>query len=207
MQVYADLPARRTRQLLVDALAVLWIIGAIWFAKQVYDLVILLQAPGRTLESSGTALADSMQGASDRVDGVPLAGNALAAPLQSAADAANALASAGQSAQGAVSDVAWLLALLIGCGAVFLALLLWALPRIIWIRRASAARAVLLDRDGADLLALRALATRPLRQLAVVGTDGVLDRWRRGDQQTIDELATLELTDLGLDRRRLPAIT
>jgi hypothetical protein len=47
------------------------------------------------------------------------------------------------------------------------------------------------------------LATRPLRQLAVLGTDGVVDRWRRGDDDTIRDLASLELVDLGLTPKKL----
>jgi hypothetical protein len=206
MQLYADLPGRRTRQAVADAVAVTWVILVIWLAKQAYDLVNKLAAPGLLMEQSGTGLASSMQGASDRVDGVPLAGDALAAPFDAAAHAASGIASAGQSQQDAVNNIAWLVAIVLAGGPILLALLVWALPRLVWMHRAQAARLVLLDRDGADLLALRALATRPLRQLADVGVDGVVDRWRRGDEQTIGALATLELRDLGLDPRRLPSM-
>ncbi len=206
MQVYADLPSRRSRQIVADVVAVALIVGAIWFAKQAYDLVNKLAGPGRLIEDSGTDLANSMQSASDRVDGVPLAGNALAAPFNAAADAASGFASAAIRQQEVVNDVAWLVAVVLAGAPIVFLLLLWAVPRLIWMRRAEAARQVLLDRDGADLLALRALATRPLRQLAVVGADGVVDRWRRGDSETIAALATLELRDLGLDERKLPAL-
>jgi hypothetical protein len=50
---------------------------------------------------------------------------------------------------------------------------------------------------GEDLLALRALATRPLNQLAGLGPD-VAGAWRRGDPATVSALAALELRDLGL---------
>lgn len=204
MQLYADLPPRRNRQVVADVLGILWILGAIWFAKQVYDLVSLLNGPGEALERSGADLADSMRGASERVDGIPLAGDALASPFNSAADAASALSAAGQTAQDAVHALALIVGVFLVSGAILLAVLFWVLPRLVWVRRAQAARLVLVDPDGADLLALRALATRPLRQLAVVGGDGVLDRWRRGDAATIESLAALELGDLGLDGRRLP---
>ena len=207
MQLYADLPARRTRQIVADAIAVAWIVGSIWFAKQAFDLVDALAGPGRTMERAGADLAGSMKSASDRVDGVPLAGRALASPFNAASDAASGIASAGQSQQDAVNDVAWLIAIVLAGGAILVALLVWAIPRLVWMRRAQAARRVLLDRDGADLLAMRALATRPLRQLAAVGSDGVVDRWRRGERETIAALANLELRDLGLDTRRVRAVT
>lgn len=204
MQLYADLPNRRTRQLVVDAAAVVWIVAWIWLGKRAYELVSELAGAGRAMEGAGTDLANNMHSASEQVDGVPLVGNVLASPFEGAGKAASGIASAGQSQQDAVHDVAWLLALVIAGGPILLALLVWAVPRLIWMRRAQAARLVLLDRDGADLLALRALATRPLRELAKVGSDGLLDRWRRGDRETINVLATLELRDLGLDARQLP---
>jgi hypothetical protein len=154
------------------------------------------------MESAGTGMAGSLHAASDRVGHVPLVGDALASPFEGAGKAASGLAAAGQSQQSAVHDVAWLLALVLAGGPILLVLLVWAVPRLIWMRRAQATRLILLDQDGAELLAFRALATRPLRQLASVGTEGLLDRWRRGHRETINGLAMLELRDLGLDPHR-----
>jgi hypothetical protein len=204
MQLYADRSSRRVRQVVADVVGVVWVVGALWTAQRVHDLVSELAGPGESLQQSGTGLAESLGSAGERVDGVPLVGDALAAPFESAAGAASALADAGQRLQDLVADIALVLALLLVFGALFMALVLWVWPRLRWMRRAGAARGALSDPDGADLLALRALATRPLRELAVVGGDGVLDRWRRGDAPTIRALATLELGDLGLDTRRLP---
>jgi hypothetical protein len=50
---------------------------------------------------------------------------------------------------------------------------------------------------GRDLLALRALASRPLDQLAKLGPD-IAQSWRNGDAAAVDALAALELKDLGL---------
>jgi hypothetical protein len=198
MQLYADLPPRRLRQRLSDLCALVWIVGAIWFGKQAYDLVRGLGMPSEALSSAGADMATNLRGASQRVERVPIAGDALAVPLNAAADAANRLASAGGAAQSGVQMLAFMLGLSLAAGPVFFALLVWGVPRWMWIQKATAARRILDDPDGADLLALRALATRPLRQLALVGTDGVVDRWRRGDESTIRELASLELVDLGL---------
>jgi hypothetical protein len=198
MQLYADLPARRSRQRVSDIFAVLWIVGSIWFGKQVYDLVVNLGIPGKALAGAGSDMARGLRGASERVDRVPIAGDALAAPLNMAADAANRLASVGDTAHSGAQTLAFMLGFALAAGPIAFALLVWGVPRLMWVRKADAAKRVLYDRDGADLLALRALATRPLRQLAVVGTDGVVDRWRRGDDDTIRDLASLELLDLGL---------
>jgi hypothetical protein len=50
---------------------------------------------------------------------------------------------------------------------------------------------------GSELLALRALATAPLRRLASLDSD-VVSGWRTGDPVTIESLAALELRRLGL---------
>jgi hypothetical protein len=66
-----------------------------------------------------------------------------------------------------------------------------------WMRRAGAAAALRAAPAGRDLLALRALATQPLRRLAALGPD-VAESWRRGDDTTVDALAALELRGLGM---------
>jgi hypothetical protein len=50
---------------------------------------------------------------------------------------------------------------------------------------------------GRDLLALRALASRPLDQLTRLGPD-IAQSWRNGDASAVDALAALELRNLGL---------
>jgi hypothetical protein len=50
---------------------------------------------------------------------------------------------------------------------------------------------------GQDLLALRALAGRPLNELAKLGPD-IAQSWRNGDAEAVRVLAALELKDLGL---------
>jgi hypothetical protein len=203
MQLYADLPARRSRQRLSDVCALIWIVGALWFGKQVYDLVRNLGIPGEALSGAAADMAVNLRGASEGVGRLPIAGDALALPLEAAADAANRLASVGATAQSGVQTLAFMLGLALAGGPVVFALLVWGMPRWMWVRKAEAAKQALDDPDGADLLALRALATRPLRQLALVGTDGVVDRWRRGDEDTIRQLASLELVDLGLTPEKL----
>ena len=53
---------------------------------------------------------------------------------------------------------------------------------------------------GEQLLALRALANRPLRQLAEVSADPV-GAWRHNDVRTIHGLAALELRSAGISVR------
>ena len=65
------------------------------------------------------------------------------------------------------------------------------------MRRAGVAAPVRDEPAGRDLLALRALATRPLNELTKLGPD-IAQSWRNGDASAVDALAALELRDLGL---------
>ena len=58
MKLYADTPARRHRQIMADVGFVLWAIVWIWLASKMYDLVLMLGAPGVAIESAGSSLSD-----------------------------------------------------------------------------------------------------------------------------------------------------
>jgi hypothetical protein len=197
VKFYADLPSRRLRQFVTDLLVIAWVYAWVRVGKWLYDLVERLAAPGRDVERAGNGLADNLRGAADRIDRVPAAGNALASPFRKAADAAHALAAAGQQQQQVVHDLA--IALSIALVAVPLALVLfgWLPLRVRWMRRAGAAASLRGGPAGRDLLALRALATQPLRRLTALDPE-IAAAWRRGDPGAVESLAALELRRLGL---------
>ncbi|MFF4317916.1 hypothetical protein [Streptomyces sp. NPDC001568] len=199
MRLYAQTPARRSRQVLADVIAVALITAAVWFALAVHDAIMMLAEPGRRVESSGTGLATELGNAGDAASNVPLVGGLLRKPLRSAADASTGFAEAGQSLQDAVGQVAALTTSALIIVPVAVVLLLWLPARLRWIRRGNAARRLRDTPGGTDLLALRAL-TGPLGDLAALPTpEGALaDAWRRGDQQVIGELAEVALKRAGL---------
>jgi hypothetical protein len=127
-------------------------------------------------------------------------GGSLASPFNHAADAARSVADAGRQEIQVAHELAWALALLLLVGPVLVVLLVWLPLRLRWIRRASAAVGLRDGTAGRDLLALRALATQPLRRLAAIGPDPV-GAWRSGDESTVDALARLELRRLGVRLR------
>ncbi|MFY1637024.1 hypothetical protein ACN27F_27730 [Solwaraspora sp. WMMB335] len=197
MQIYADRFPAAARQLLTDLIVAawvyLWIRAAIWL----HDLVSRLAGAGRTLEEAGTGLADNLADLGGRVGRVPLVGNELTSPFEQAAGAARAVATAGQEQQDLVADLALALAAAVLIFPLGLVLFGWLPLRVRWIRRASAAAALRRAPAGQDLLALRALATRPLRTIAALGPD-VAAGWRRGDPEVTAALAALELRSLGM---------
>ncbi|WRZ95384.1 hypothetical protein OHB54_44020 [Streptomyces sp. NBC_01007] len=199
MRLYAQTPARRSRQVLADLIAVALIAAAVWFALAVRDAILLLAEPGRKAQSAGDSLADGLGDAGDAASKVPFVGGSLKKPLLSAADAATGLSDAGQSLEDLVGRVATLAAVALIVLSVAFVLLLWLPPRLHWIRRSATTRRLLDAPGGADLLALRAL-TGPQRDLAAVSAPpgGLADAWRRGDQQVIADLSKVTLRQAGL---------
>lgn len=197
MKLYADRWPVAIRQLLTDILIVIWVYAWIRVGIWVHDLVLKLGVPGQKLEGAGTGIADNLADAGGKVGRVPLVGDELTQPFTRAADAARSLAQAGRDQQEFVANLAPVMALVVLAVPLGLVLFLWLPLRLGWMRRAGLAAKVRDEPAGRDLLALRALASRPLNQLTRLGPD-IAQSWRNGDAAAVDALAALELRDLGL---------
>jgi hypothetical protein len=195
--MYADRLTTAVRQLLTDIFIVIWVYLWIRAALWVHEMVLKLGVPGARLQTSGTSLADNLADAGGKVGRVPLVGDQLTKPFNGAADAARSLADAGRQQQEVVGTVALIVALTVVALPLALVLFLWLPLRLRWMRRAGVASKVRDEPAGRDLLALRALASRPLNQLTKLGPD-IAQSWRNGDAAAVDALAALELRDLGL---------
>ncbi|MET7996004.1 hypothetical protein ABZU76_34465 [Amycolatopsis sp. NPDC005232] len=202
MKVYADRPVRRTAQVLSDVFAVGLLAFALWLAVRVYDEVMRLRAPGDGLVDAGSGLRATFDAAADKAGQVPLIGHPLADALHSGSAAGTELADAGRWQITAVEDLAWWLAVLVVSVPLVFLLVSWLPLRWRFTRGATAA--VRLRRQGAeglDLLALRALVTRPLPRKVRAGD--LTTGWRERDPDVVAELAARELAHHGL---RLPAV-
>lgn len=194
---YADIPGRRARQILGDAWLIAWSALWVWAAFRLHGLVMELAGPGLAVSEQGRELAASIDSAGATVASLPLVGEAVAAPFGQMSDAALALADAGQSAADAVSFLARFLAIAVAVLGVMSFAVVWVPIRVIFIRRATAARGLVDANEDLDLFALRAMARQPLHLLARISDDPA-GAWRRGDRPVIDALAALELRDEGL---------
>ena len=196
MRFYAQTPVRLTRQIGGDLAVLAWIVFWVLIARAVHGAVMTLAVAGQKVEEAGNSLSSSFSDAANGAGQIPLAGDALATPFEKARDAANGVAAAGVSQQDAVAKVALILALLVALVPIIWLLVKWLPGRVRWVRAATAA-ARTRDRGDAPLLALRALAHRPVGQLHRVdpapGT-----AFLRGDVPVIDALAAIELAALGL---------
>jgi hypothetical protein len=196
MKLYADTPARRTRQLAGDLLAAAWIAVWIWLALELRERLLRLRAPGEALERAGSSFSGALGEAGDRIGGVPVVGDDVSGALRRAGGAGDTVAEAGRSQQQAVEQLAlWLplLVLLLAAGIV----LVRRLPaRLAWAREAGATRA-LAGPDAAEIFAVRAVAHRPVAELAALPA-ATVTRWRAGDPHATAALADLERRALGL---------
>lgn len=203
MKLYADSPARRAFQVVADLLVVSWAVFWIWAARRLHATVSSLAEPGVVLEDAGNDLNQRVLGAADAIESLPLVGDQLRGPLEVVADAGTAIAGAGQRQQEVVASIALGVSGLLLALALAVVLLAWLPRRVAWVRRASAAQALLAAGASPSLFALRALATRPLTDLRKISPDPA-GAWQHGDRPVIEALAGLELAALGLRPPRRP---
>jgi len=203
MQLYSDFPARRTRQIVSDVIALAAIAAWVWLGVFVYQLVIQLTDFGVQMEQAGAGFRETMTEAGDNLGGVPIIGGGIRAPFDSASEAGAALEAAGLSQQQSVQQLATGLGIGIAVLPIAMILIIWLIPRLRFVRRASATKAQLRTGASLDLLALRALSSQKLATLAKVDADP-LAGWRRGDAVIVRSLAELELKASGV---RIPVGT
>ncbi|SEP01217.1 hypothetical protein [Amycolatopsis saalfeldensis] len=197
MKVYADRPARRAAQLLADLFALGLTTAAVWLAVQVHTEVMRMRAPGDGLVDAGSGLRGTFDSAAGKAGGIPLIGDALAGALHTGSAAGTKLADAGHWQIDAVTDLAWWMAAFVVALPVVFLLVSWLPLRWRFTRGATAAaRLRRQGEDGLDLLALRALVTRPLPRVAKAGE--LTAGWREHDPAVIHRLAGWELRRHGL---------
>jgi hypothetical protein len=197
MKLYADLPGRRTMQILADVAIVAWVCVWAWVGRLVHDATMQLAAPGRTLQDAGSGFRDQMTSAGDTVRDVPLVGDRIAAPFRQASGAGTSIEQAGTDLVESVTRLANVLGWVTAVVPIVLVGLVWALLRGRFVRRATAAQRFIDNAADLDLFALRAMARQPMRKLAAISPDPT-GAWRRGEETTIRSLALLELRDSGL---------
>jgi hypothetical protein len=197
MNLYAELPARRTRQVVGDVIVIGWIVLWALLGHAVHDATVQLADPGRRVTSASVDLADRLHDSGQAVGGLPVVGDTAAEPFDKASDAANQLADAGRAQVRAAERLALWLGWSVALIPILGALLLYLPPRVRFVRRAAAGRALVDSAADLDLFALRALAHQPLSRLAAISDDPAA-AWRQKDSDTIGRLAALELAAVGL---------
>jgi len=196
---YATTPARLTAQLVSDLLVASWITVWVLVGLAVHHAIATFARVGTQVQSGAAGISDNLNSAGDSADRLPLLGDALATPLRAASEAALDLAGAGQSLNSTATWLAVLLAIAVAAPPVLAVGMPWLFLRIRFFRRKWTVIALAQTPAGEQLLALRALANRPLRRLTEVSDDPV-GAWRRQDPTAVRGLAALELRSAGVAR-------
>ena len=202
MKLYADTPARATRQVLADVLFLLWLLVWVMAGNAVHDATLELAAPGRLTQESATSLAESMQDAGDALDDVPIVGDSARAPFDQASQASNALADAGQAEVEAVEDLAFWLRLAVTLIPILVVGAFFVPVRWRFVREATAGQKFMDAEADLQLFALRAMSHQPMHQLARVSEDPV-GAFQRGDRDAVHALEKQDMRSVGLKPTRL----
>lgn len=183
------------RQLLGDAGMVAWVVLWVWVGTRLRQIIGRLAESGRQLEGAGSDLTNAGTRIGERVEDLPLVGNALKIAFRAVTDTGQSISSAGVAQQDVVAALALWLPLLIAALPILYALVPYVTWRIRWARNARTAQRLRDEGSEAmELFALRALTNRPLRQLRRADRDPhaayAAGRYR--------PLALVELRALGL---------
>ncbi|MGB3485426.1 MAG: hypothetical protein WBB07_24820 [Mycobacterium sp.] len=194
---YATTPRRFLLQFLSDVLVLGWSMIWVLVGMAVHAAIDTIAGVGRQVESGANGLAENLESAGNSVGGVPFIGDGLRSPLTAAGEAALDLAGAGNSLDSTASWLAWVLALAVAAPPIMAIVTPWLVLRLRFFRRKWTAIALAATPAGEQLLAMRALANRPLRKLTAVSVDPV-GGWRRDDAVIVRGLANLELRAAGI---------
>ena len=197
VKLYSDFGGRRAYQILGDLVAILVLVVGVRVAVALHDTIASFEGFGRDVARSGTDFQSTLSGIGETLGGVPLIGSGIRAPFDAAGDAGGTLADAGANWQRGVETLAGLVGWTVASLVVLVVLLGWIRPRLVGAIRRSAVARLARESASLDLLAFRALATRPARAVTRVDADAVA-AWRRGDPEVIRRLAALELKASGV---------
>ena len=196
---YATTPARFVAQLVSDLVLIAWTTVWVLVGMAVHSAVATIAEFGGHVEHGANGIAHNLDSAGSGAGRVPLIGDVLSKPLTAAGAAARDIAGAGHHLDTTASWLAWLLAVAVALPPVLALAMPWLFLRIRFVRRKWTVITLARTPAGEQLLALRALANRPLRKLAAISPDPV-GAWRAHDGVAIRGLAALELRSAGVRR-------
>jgi hypothetical protein len=197
---YATKPGRLLAQLFSDAVIAVWTYVWVLVGLAVHSAVSTIAQAGRQVEGGANGVANNLKSAGHSADRIPLVGDTVSKPLTAASKAAADIAGAGHNLDTTATWLAAVLALAVAAPPALALVAPWLVLRIRFFRRKWTVSTLAATPAGEQLLALRALANRPLRRLNAVSADPV-GAWRREDAAVIRRLAALELRSAGIAAR------
>ena len=198
---YSDHPVRGSLQILGDVLVIAWVVGWVFVGRFVHSAFVETAKLGYGIQDGADGVASNLHKAGSEAAGVPLVGDRLSSPFTKAGTAAGSLAHSGQEFGDRLSWLALPMGVLLAGLPILFVVLLWAPARWRYARRAGTTVELARTLQGRNVLALRALANQPTARLIAISADPVGD-WRRGDTEVVARLATMEMRQSGVRRRR-----
>ena len=185
---------------LLDLAVLVWMVGWVVLALLVGREVRDLRELSDTVVVAGVAVEDTGD-LVDSLGSVPLVGGQVGQVAERVREAGRSAQASGHESRSSIDDLSVLLALAIGLVPTLPLLGLYAPLRIAWARDARSVRRALAlhgsDPVVLELLARRALLTRPYEQIRAVTSDPFRDL----EQGRFGPLAELELRRLGVKPR------
>lgn len=197
LRPYSASPLRALLQLGTDLLVVGWCWFWVRFAMAVDDAVRSVGDVGYRVQGGAAGIRTGLDNAADQAGQVPLVGDTFGKPFSAAGGAAQTIADAGRDLGDRITGLALPLALVVALAPVLSVVLLWLPARYRFARRAGETAALAAVPGGQRLLALRALATRPVHDIARISPDAV-EAWRTDDPDVVARLAALEQRRAGV---------
>ncbi len=194
---YATRPGRLLAQLVSDIIVIAWTAVWVMVGSAVYAAVATIAEVGRQVRSGADGVSGSLNSAGESADDIPLIGGALSGPLRAASEAAGEIAGAGQNLDSTATWLAWVLAVAVAATPILAVAMPWLFLRVRFFRRKLTVLTLASTHAGQELLAMRALANRPLGKLTAIHPDPI-GAWRRDDRPAIRGLALLELHAAGV---------
>jgi hypothetical protein len=197
---YATTPGRLLAQLFSDVAIAVWSYLWVLVGLAVHSAISTIAEVGRQVEGGANGVAGNLKSAGHSADRIPLVGDTVSKPLTAASKAALDIAGAGHNLDTTATWLAVVLALAVAAPPTLAVVMPWLVLRIRFFRRKWRVSTLAGTPAGEQLLALRALANRPLRRLSAVSADPV-GAWRHEDPAAIRGLAALELRSAGIALR------
>lgn len=190
--------ARRVTDIVGDLFLAAW--GLLWLflARVLRSVLDSLSQPLDQLGTTTGTVADRLDETAASLKEVALVGDQLAAPFPGMASAMRDLSTqlnAQVESLGGTSS--WLVPLVFLLPTLIVAG--WYIPwRIRRVQETATARAMLAQHPSLELFALRGISTARLKRVAQISANPV-PAWRAGDPSTLNRLAELDLTRLGIE--------
>ncbi|MCT1986711.1 hypothetical protein M3C61_06715 [Dermacoccus abyssi] len=197
LRFYADDSARRTRQLVADALLALWCLLAVWAGVIVHGRVLVAEDGATKLETGSGSLAQNMTDAASAVAKIPFVGQEVRTPFDNAATTGRNLSASGHDLADGLGRLSLTLGILTALVPILFALIPWCFTRLRYALRAGRVARLRAMPGGERLLALEGLTTLRPSVLASLDPDPAA-AWQEGDRTVTRELAALVLVAFGL---------